>query len=56
MAAKLEFTRKLRPALQRAKTDCLSKISTGDEIKKVNDFFKELYGAVGVLEDKYNEL
>ena len=55
MAAKLEFTRKLRPALQRAKTDCLSKISTGDEIKKVNNFFRELDGAVGILEDKYNE-
>ena len=41
--------------MQHAKTDCLSKISTGDEIKKVNDFFRELDGAVGILEDKYNE-
>jgi len=55
MAAKVEFTEKLRPALQRAKTDCLSEISTGNGIKKVNDFFKELDGAVGVLEHKYSQ-
>lgn len=55
MAAKVEFAETLRPALQRAKSDCLSKISTGDGIKKVSDFFRELDGAVGVLDHKYNE-
>ena len=52
MAAKVEFAETLRPALQRAKSDCLSKISTGDGIKKVSDFFRELDGAVGVLDHK----
>ena len=52
---KVEFTKKLRPALQRAKTDCLSDISAGNGIKEVNDFFKELDGAVGVLEHKYSK-
>lgn len=55
MAAKVEFTEKVRPALQRAKTDCLSEISTGKGIKEVNDFFKELDGAVGLLEQKYSQ-
>ena len=55
MAAKVEFTEKLRAALQRAKTDCLSEISTGKGIKEVNDFFKELDGAAGVLEHKYSQ-
>lgn len=55
MVAKPELNRKLRPALQRAKTDSLAKISTVDEIKKVKDCLKELDGAVGILEDKYNK-
>lgn len=55
MAAKVEFTEKLWPALQRTKTDCLSEILTGNGIKKVNDFFKELDDAVGVLEHKYSQ-
>ncbi|KAM7447141.1 hypothetical protein ABFA07_004582 [Porites harrisoni] len=55
MAANVDFAETLRPALQRAKSDCLSKVSTGDGIKKVSDFFRELDGAVGVLEDKYKE-
>lgn len=53
MAAKVNFAETLRPSLQRAKSDCLSQISSGDGIKKVNDFFNELDSAVGVLDDKF---
>jgi len=55
MTPTLEFTEKLEPALQCAKTDCLSEISTGNGIKKVNDLCKELDSAVGVLEHKYSQ-
>ena len=55
MAAQVKFAEALRPALQRAKSNCLSQISRGDGIKKVNDFFGELDRAVGVLEDKFSQ-
>ena len=55
MASKVEFAETLRPALQRAKSDCLSQVSSGDGIKKVNDFFGELHSALGVLEDKFSQ-
>ena len=55
MAGKIKFAETLRRPLQSAKSDCLSKISTGDGIKIVSDFFRELNGAVGVLDKKYND-
>lgn len=55
MAAQVKFAEALRPALQRAKSNCISQISRGDGIKKVNDFFGELDRAVGVLEDKFSQ-
>ena len=55
MAGKIKFAETLRRPLQSAKSDCLSKISTGDGIKIVSDFFRELDGAVGVLDKKYND-
>ena len=55
MAAKVNFAETLRPALQRAKSDCLKQISSGDGIKKVNDFFKELDLAMGVLDSKFSQ-
>ena len=55
MASKIKFAETLRRPLQSAKSDCLSKISTGDGIKIVSDFFRELDGAVGVLDKKYND-
>ena len=55
MAAKVNFAETLRPALQRAKSDCLRQITSGDGIKKVNDFFKELDLAMGVLDNKFSQ-
>ena len=55
MAGKIKFAKMLRRPLQSAKSDCLSKFSTGDGIKIVSDFFQELDGAVGVL-DKQERL
>ena len=55
MAAKVRFVQSLRPALQRAKSDCLGQTSSGDGIKKVNDFFSELEDAMEVLEEKFNK-
>ena len=55
MAGKIKFAETLRCPLQSSKSDCLSKISTGDGIKIVSDFFRELNSAVGVLDKKYNE-
>jgi len=55
MAAKVKFAESLRPGLQRAKSDCLSEDSSGDGIKIVSDFFKELNGAIGILEDKFTQ-
>ena len=46
MAGKIKFAETLRRPLQSAKSDCLSKISTGDGIKIVSDFFRELDGAL----------
>ena len=50
-----KFAEMLRPALQGAKSDCLSNVSTGDGIKIMSDFFRELDGAVAVLDNKYND-
>ena len=55
IVGKRKFAETLRRPLQSAKSDCLSKISTGDGIKIVSDFFRELHGAVGVLDEKYND-
>ena len=55
MAAKVKFSESLQPALRRAKTDCLGKTSSGDDIKKVNEFFTELESAVEVLDDKFSK-
>ena len=55
MAAKVNFAEMLRPTSQGAKSDCLSKVSTGDGMKIVSDFFHELDGAVAVLDNKYND-
>ena len=55
MAGKIKFAETIRRPLQSAKSDCLPKISTGDGIKIVSDFFRELDGAVGVLDKKYND-
>ena len=52
MAGKVNFVETLQPALQGVKSDSLSKVSTGDGIKIVSDFFRELDGAVGVLDNK----
>ena len=53
MAAKVNFSESLRRSLQRAKYDCLGQTSSGDGVKKVNDFFSELEVAVEVLEEKF---
>ena len=53
MAAKVNFSESLRRPLQRAKCDCLGQTSSGDGVKKVNDFFSELEVAVEVLEEKF---
>ena len=55
MAANAKFSNCLQPALRRAKADCLGETSSGDGVKRVNEFFSELESAVAVLEDKYND-
>ena len=55
MAGKKKFPETLRRPLQSAKSDCLCKISTGDGIKIMSDFFREIDGAVGVFDKKYND-
>ena len=54
MAAKPNFSESLRPALVRAKSDCLDQVSRGDGIRRVNSFFSELDSAIRVLEDKFS--
>ena len=54
MAANVNFSESLGRTLQRAKSDCLGQTSSGDGMKKVNDFFSELEVAVEVLEDKFS--
>ena len=49
MAGKIKFAETLRHPLQSAKSDCLSKISTGDGIKIVSDFFREFHKKNEVL-------
>lgn len=53
MAANVEFTNQLRPALIRAKSNCLEKVSTGEGIRRVNGFFSELESAAESLQDKF---
>ena len=53
MAANVEFTNQLRPALIRAKSICLGKVSTGEGIRRVNGFFSELESAAESLQDKF---
>ena len=55
VAAKVKFAESLQPGFQRAKSDYLSEVSSGDGIKIVSDFFKELDGAIGILEDKFSQ-
>ena len=53
MAANVEFTNQLRPALIRAKSNCLEKVSTGEGIRRVNGFFSELESVAASLQDKF---
>ena len=53
MAANVEFTKELRPALIRAKSKCLEKVSTGEGIRRVSGFFSELESAAESLQDKF---
>ena len=53
MAAIAEFTNQLRPALIRAKSNCLEKVSTGEGIRRVNGFFSKLESAAESLQDKF---
>ena len=53
MTANVEFTNQLRPALIRAKCNCLEKVLTGEGIKRVNSFFSELESAAESLQDKF---
>lgn len=53
MAANVEFTNQLRPALIRTKSNCLEKVSTGKGIRRVNGFFTELESAPESLQDKF---
>ena len=53
MAANVEFTKELRPALIRAKSKCLEKVSTGEGIRRVSGFFSELQSEAESLQDKF---
>ena len=53
MAATEEFTKELRPALIRAKSKRLEKVSTGEGIRRVSGFFSELESAAESLQDKF---
>ena len=53
MAANVEFTNQLHPALIQAKRNCLEKVSAGEVIRRVNGFFSELESAAESLQDKF---
>ena len=54
MAVNVEFTKELRPALNRAKSKCLEKVSTGEGYRRVSGFFSELESAAESLQDNRN--
>ena len=53
MAANVEFTKELCPALIRAKSKCSEKVSTGEGIRRVSGFFSELESAAESLQGKF---
>ena len=55
MAGNVGFTNELRPALIRAKSQCLDKVSTGEGIRRVSGFFSELESAAESLQDKFGQ-
>ena len=54
MAANLHFAESLRQPIQRCKLDVLDRVDTGDGIRRVSKFFRELEEAISVLDTKYS--
>lgn len=54
MAANLRFAGSLQQPIQHCKLDLLDRVNTGDGIRQISKFFRELEEAVSILDTKYS--